>query len=84
MLEDKTFAILKTSPGSYVLGAKEEKTASSMCVCGGAGKVAFTSDRRALLSGEALIQSHDPQAVHAGKHRGQANKALCTHEDLIV
>lgn len=32
---------------------------------GRAGKVAFTSDRQALLSGEALIQSHDPQAVCA-------------------
>lgn len=69
-----------------MLGAKEEKAEHPPRERGarGAGKVAFTSDRRVLLSGEALIQTHDPQAMHAGKHRGEARQALCTHEDLIV
>lgn len=31
MLGDKTFAVLKTSPGSDVLGANEEKTEHPLC-----------------------------------------------------
>lgn len=77
--------VLQTSPGSYVLGTNEEKTEYPPCVVR-VGRVAFPNHRQVLLSGEALIQSHDHSTGNAcweAQRRGKQG-TLLAREDPIV